>query len=354
MSEKESPINPAEEPQALQQKPDVWSAEKYLKRTAMRKNEDTSEETLERVEEAIARLGKPLAEVKYQETGEVEVNANDAQFKFSYSLLDEENKRWIDNFTGGKMARNVDKEDFIKNADNWRSLDNLIFQVEGKEKNVLNSLPKNSSVFFCPSMEYAHGAAVDIYFADKYHIYIVGDITTPRSLVTLMHEIGHVFDYENHRKKGSPIKGSYHHQTAEKIRRERAASAFALKMMRPFFKNKQFKEDAITFLKNYSLADYNWDAIETFRKEEEQRPYREREAVKAQSEWEAEEAEMETYRLIDDFYEWKKTDAYKEWKEKEENKNLDEYDEFGVWRQWIEDTNYDYQKDLKKEDKKEN
>jgi len=361
----EKPKRPEEQPleQLSEQKPeelspekaDIWSPVEYVKRTAF-KEKSVSEDI---IEQSLTRLNVPLQEVAYQESDTVDISADEIKFNFSYSLLDEESKPGIEKYVHSKSTGLEGKpyEPFIADLNNWKRLDSLTFKVGEEDKDVFTSLPKNSKIFFCPTREDFHGSTpwVHNYFTDEteYNLYIIGDITCPRSIATLMHEIGHVFDYENKKKgKGSSIKGGagdYHYKTAEKIRSERTASAFAFKFMKPFLKDKQLKQDVINYLKGYALSSYNWEAREIFEKEEVKRPYREREATRAMADWEVEQRELENFNMWEDFEEWKKTHAYKQWKLIEENKDLDEFEEFGAWRMWIEETNYDYSKDLKKE-----
>ncbi len=352
MAETPQPNLDSEEPIIESLKADILSPEEYLKRTAF-KEKEISEEI---IEESLKRLSVSLKEIKYQESDTVEIATNEVKFKFSYSpVKEEESKTEINRYVNKKYTglEGEPFEPFIANLSNWRKLDSLTFYIRGEEKDVFSSLPKNSVIVFCPTTEHFHGVANSTHNLltkeSKYQISIIGDMSCPRSIITLLHEMGHVFDEEN-KKKGysSAIKEGYHYVTAEKIRRERTASAFAFKVMKPFLKNDQFKQDAINYLKAYALSSYNWEARENFEKLEERIPSLEKISRQEMGYWEAEQKELEVQSLIDDFWEWKKTDAYKQWKGKEENKMLDEFEEFGPWQQWVEDTNYDYSKDLKK------
>lgn len=313
--------------------------EDYLKRKAL--EEGNVPEDILRA--SLDRLNKPLQKIDYEENGSAEVVTDQGQFGFSYSPPDEELKTKIDRYVQ-YISRGANSEASYTKADNWRKLDKLVFEIEDQQKDVLASLPEKYKVVFCPTTEYFHGAVSDGC------IYILGDITTPRSIITLLHEMGHVFDDANLEEKDiiTPMKHGWHTNTAEKVRRERAASAFALKRLRPFFKDAQFKEDAINFLKNYALESYNRTTREQYQQTEAEIPVLEKRARQAQGDWEVEQREMERYRLYDDFMEWQRTDAYKEWKEKEEIKKLEDYEEFSYWEEWVKNTGYDYKKDLPK------
>ena len=343
-------------------KSDVWSPEKYLKRTAFRDKAVTEEV----VEKSLSRLNVSLPEKTIESSEDedfiVEVDAGDIKYNYSYSEAPKAAKSGItkyieDRATG--LQENPWKKNLIGNPNSWLKLDSLVFETGEIKKDVFASLPKNTEIFFYPAIDYFHGGMFWSHSENdsKYSIYIIGDMNCPRSIVTLMHEIGHIFDAENQRSgKESPLKekqGIYHYDTAEKIRKERAASAFALKVMKPFLKDKQLGEDVINFLEGYALSSYNCNAVEVFEQDEVSKPAREKESRRMAGEQETEERELEEYSLYEDFLNWKKTDAYKQWKEKENNKNLEDDDDYGVWRLWLEETNYDYHPDLINKSKNE-
>ncbi|MFH1233094.1 MAG: hypothetical protein V1649_00360 [Patescibacteria group bacterium] len=354
------------------EKIDIWMPEEYLKRTAF-KNEAVKEEI---VKESVDRLKVPLKKIKYKKSDKVEVISNKINFNFSYSQIDqidEKLKSKIDIYAKQKLKESAEAEiegvsdkffiikepdkSFIIDLNNWKKLDSLIFKVGEEKKDVFDSLPKNSKIFFCPTKEYFSGQTSSDYenecWENEQHaIYIIGDIACPCSIIILMHEMGHIFDMENKKTNKLHSLGlNCHYLTAEIIRRERTASAFAFKVMNPFLKDKQLKQDVINYLKNYALSSYNYEAIKNFEEDEKLKPERERfaDAIRhttSDYDSETERQEMETQTLIGNFIKWQKINAYKQWRSKKENKELDEFDEFGVWQSWIEKTNYDYLKDL--------
>ena len=350
----ESPVEENSKEFNQSEKTDIWSPTEYIKKTAF-KDKVIAEEA---IEESLTRLSIPLKEVTYQESDSVDINLDEVKFNFSYLPIDEQSKSNIDQYVHRKSTGLEGKsyEPFITNLDNWKRLNSLTFKVGQREKDVFDSLPKNSKIFFCPTIEDFHGAMRAHYNSStkekEYLIYIIGDITCPRSIATLMHEMGHVFEYENRKRgKGSSLKGGpgdVHYENAEQIRKERTASAFAFKVMKPFLKDRELKEDMINYLKGYALSAYNWEARENFEKDEGLKPYREKEAARAMFDWEVDQRESETQSLMSDFLRWQRTDAYQQWKSREENEKLHEYDEFGVWRSWIKETNYEYKKDFEK------
>jgi len=313
---------PQQEPTEKQE--NFLDAEDYLKRVAIKDN-NISEKDLQ---ESLDRLSKLLGKVDYKDADSVEVSDGNVEFGFSYSAPEKELNLGIERYAS-KYSSDVDFNKDYFNVENWKKLTSLSFQSGDVKKDLLAFLPENYSVVFCPTKEYSHGAV------DSSCIYILGDMATPRSIITLLHEMGHIFDYMN--KDRVQIGGSLlHHGAAESVRRERTASAFVFRVMRPFLKDAQIKGDVINLLKNYALESYNLSATEEFHKIEKQKPYLERVVRRAEVDWQAQEQEMEEQRLWDDFLAWRKTEEYNKWKEKDENKNMDIPEEFVEWRDLIE------------------
>ena len=218
----------------------VWVAEEYLKK--IEKDNGISQEI---IAESLERLKRPLKRVDYKDFGEAEVKAENSEFSFSYILPSDQLKDEVDKYVFFKRLNDLCPDKPLELQD-WRKLENMTFQVEDKKVSLLELLPENYNIIFNPSSEIFHGSVTDR------NIYILGDITAPISIVTLLHEIGHIYDYKNSEKRSDnpQIEFGLHKETAETIRKERAASAFALKAMRPFLRKPQLKADVINFLEN--------------------------------------------------------------------------------------------------------
>ncbi len=185
---------------------------------------------------------------------------------------------------------------------------------------------------------------------DTKNIYILGDIATPRAIATLLHEIGHTWDQKNLDDHGvSDLMDSHHNaDRAEKIRSERTATAFALKLMRILPKG-ELKDDLIMFLKFYALESYYEEAKRLISNDGGAAKFWGADPFpEMNEEW------MKVEEMMDIFEEWKETKAYQEWKKIDEFNHLDEYEEYGEWREWVEKTKYDYLKDLPHESDEDN
>jgi len=163
--------------------------------------------------------------------------------------------------------------------------------------------------------------------------------------VTLLHEVGHVFDQENLEKLGveSLVKGWNAH-LGEKLRSERSASAFAFKVIKSVIPEGQLRNDARTFLKSYALESYRASINEDLA----HNAMMSRVFQKDYDYFMGSPGEEEARQLWDDFEKWRKTDAYKKWKALPENAgvSLEKGDEYGHWQRWIKKSGYDFFKDI--------
>jgi hypothetical protein len=169
------------------------------------------------------------------------------------------------------------------------------------------------------------------------NICVIGDFAAPITLITLLHEIGHAWDFENLDKMNAErmVTDHMHANEAERLREERTASGFALKAIRPFFKTGNIlRKDALAFLKHYALESYH----DSLKRKIFENEYNYHHIGKYMlQDIEMEEQEERSRMIYDDFIEWKKTDEYKEWKKLDRFKDADEYDEFGLWTEWCEE-----------------
>src|SRR3989338_10939811 len=311
------------------------NSEQYLKRIANEKDKLPESE----IDTALARLSTPFREVTYGAEGKEKVNVENFSFEFSYSSIhDSSQKEEIDE---NLRRLQIDQKVAYANPENWRKLDMLIFEVKGKHIDLLDKLPPDTQIFFCPTSAKFHGSVS----RPPVRIYILGDITTPRSLVTLLHEAGHVFDDANLEKLGREdmMDTQLNAYRAEKLRTERSASAFAFKAIKSVVPEGQLRNDARTFLKSYALesyqasikADVAHDAMMSHHLRSEYDYYM------------VSPREDEERARFDDFEKWRKTNAFKKWKETPDYANLKEYsDEYIAWSRWVEETGHDYYKDI--------
>lgn len=320
----------------------IINPDDYLKRIEL-KDRDTSETE---IEESLLRLSVPLQHVEYRESDTVEVTSDRVNFRFSYSLPNDFLVTGIKRYMREtlKEAQIDGPKRNQEESKNWRKLDRLSFSLGETEVDLLSILPSGYNILFCPKSSEFNGA---IYLGYK-KIYILGDITAPRSLITLLHEIGHIFDIENSEKPDAKtfLAQAENKDIALKLKGERGASAFAFKILRPFIIDSQFRRDVVNFLRNYALDSYYEGAREKIKDRIYTKSYRQKEAQREMNEWRDEEEALERQIQWDNFDRWRKTDAYKQWKQTDVAKVLEDYEEFSVWQEWIGKTNYDYTKDF--------
>jgi hypothetical protein len=278
------------------------------------------------------RLNGPFRHIEYKDADTIDVPNDKIDFRFAYSI------------PGEKLKSCVAKQ--YGDPDRWRMLDNIIFKSNGADVDLIGVLPTGYNVLFCPEHQRFHGA---VSLNDKI-IYIFGDIATPKSLLTLLHEMGHAFDEEESRKadRAKIDSSKINYRIAEEVRSERAATAFALRILRPFLKDQKFKIDAINFLKKIALQSYYDHALQNMeRSSNADTKTREDDMDVGYMEGWDNEIPKERVPLYYDFYGWKTTDAYKQWKNNEDNKYLEDDKEVETWIDWIGKTGYDYKKDIK-------
>ncbi len=325
----------------MERQPHLLDTEKYLARV-----ENSELEPEGSLAESLVRLKVPLHESGYQEEGTIEGSFEDYSFACTYSVPDEDSNNKIQTY----LARLVKWEGIASDSASldvktWRQLDELVFKDrDGKATNLLTIAPESFQVFFCPTAEKMHGA---VNTKDRV-VYILGDILTPESISTLMHEVGHLWDVAKLKEHGVErlVTKSWNGRddNAELIRRERTATAFAIQKMRPFLKG-QMKKDITNHLKAYALQSYYArvrEAVAFTR-------VLEKDFQSDADYWTDSLQKQEEDCLWETWWEWRDTPAYLEWKSKDEFKNINAWDEFGLWQEWIKKTGYNFHKDLPEE-----
>ena len=308
--------------------PHMINSERYLERIG---GTDLEIEDTE-MEEALDRINRPMHEVMYGEEGEVSMPVGELEVHFTYSRLNYAAEKQIREELWGEGF--VDDEEF--NAQNWRVVDTMEFITPEGKINLTGAIPSEYKIFFDPNATKLAGV---IYFT-SHNIYIAGDLAAPRSIATLMHEIGHIWDKQNLDQHGVTqfMSDSQHGHEAEKVRRERAATAFAFKQMKPYMKG-QLKDDVIKFLKFYGLRSYYDHVKESISHQRTVTDYWEPDKF-------GEDDLLADHLWRNNFDKWKKTEAYQAWRTDPRYIDLDEFDEYVKWREWLELSKYDFAEDL--------
>lgn len=269
------------------------------------------------------RVFKPLFQVNY-EANTQDIFQNGNQMWFIKTELNTQDKERLARYIASYSDRNKAGEDVFLNENSWQAVDQLVYRIGETNFDIFNYLPEGYKILFCPANKQYYNGAVD--YENKV-IYITSDISSLGSIATILHEVGHVKDDERLEKLGKKefTEGGDLNENieAEKIRKERDASLFALrKMWRELRKNEQVKNDILLYLKNLayysycetglgnvatarSMAHFAQDFEDTFGYEEEIN--------------------------FDAWWKFKQSDEYQVWKNIEEFTKLDEDDEYRVW-----------------------
>jgi hypothetical protein len=308
----------------------IFNSEKYLKKIFR----DNNGKPNDGLEAAMGRLSAPLGLIDYKENDSVALSTEGAQLSFEYSPINKESRKIVEDFLEYiKKHKNYADNKFLV-ADEWREIQRLkILKNKVEDRADLEKITSfGYKIFFFPSKNKVNGWA----YKEAKSIFIIGDMAAPITVVTLLHEIGHAYDFENldKMKKNKLVTDGIHDDKAEELRRERVASAFALKAITPLFSKKStFKRDALTFLKYYALESYN-DSIKQALASHAFMHHTMGKDVQENLElWEKEEREQ---IIFEEFIEWRKTEEYKKWKELEKYRDADQYEEYGFWKTWCE------------------
>ncbi len=195
------------------------------------------------------RLNKPFAGMS-REGDSVRIVEGDAEMHIQYAPYTYED-------------RGVQYED-----KSMKRVKALSFAIDGGVVDIFDILPEGQQILVSPDSDKKRG---HVMMKDKHGIRtisLLGDLDSPRMLAILFHEIGHVIDFEKLDRFGLETLTDVHDNSdiAEVIRRERAATAFALKALKPFLRNKQLRRDMINLLKYDALGSYYIGAREDIRK----------------------------------------------------------------------------------------
>lgn len=219
-------------------------SEKYLEKIK-RTNFDISHQE---IEDSISRLSKPFDSVMKTEKG----------FEIDYE--------------GVKINIEYRPFTYIKDEETYTSremkvIDRFQIKDEDKEFDLLSILPPGIRIIVQSGSEKETGNILDVNGVNE--ISIAGEIDSPKMIAVVLHEIGHIIDMTKLSEVGlngfeAEFRGlmddKENSDIAEKIRKERVANAFALKVLKPFLKNSEIKKDMLNLLKYDALASYYYSA----------------------------------------------------------------------------------------------
>lgn len=275
------------------------------------------------------RVFKPLFDVDYEaDTQDISQNGN--QMRFAKTEIGTQDKERLALYLSIRNRGKADDNGFL-NENSWQAVDQLTYRIGETNLDIFSYLPEGYKILFCPTNAY-HSGSVD--YKNKM-IYITSDISSLGSIVTILHEVGHVKDDEHMEKLGRTefTEGGDFHENieAETMRKEREASLFALrKMWRELRKNEQTKKDILLYLKNFAYYSYCEKGLENIAIAHSSMPHFARDFEDT--------FDYEEQKNWDAWLKFKHSDEYEAWKNMEEFVQLDEFEEYGAWSEWIEKT----------------
>lgn len=319
--------------------PQLFSSESLLKKAEKNNEIEYSQETIDTVE----RLKKPFENVRTADE-KIDINIEGQILHVEFLPVDEGDTEDIANFTHDLISQNK-----YDPSIEFKKIHTLSFKNDDGEFDVLSLIPREYIIYYYPTnstniIEY--DGSVD---GNRRAIYIAGDICSPLTLAILFHEMGHVVDFGRLEKLGvrSLVTPHEYHEHAETLRKEKSASAFAISLMRQHMKDEAMKKDVVSFLKDYALQSYNL-LVNTeiggqeMYKDQMHADWGDYESIMRQEE--------EDRMYLDAWEKWQKTEQYRNWKQGLGTEDLG-WAEFGVWREWVETSGYEYWNDYPDEEK---
>ena len=148
----------------------------------------------------------------------------------------------------------------------WRVLTD--FRITDKSGNVVFDIKKELPGYIIFFHIIDEGQKQSSANPEAKYIIIRGDISTPATILGLLHEIGHCKEYEESDEfekrtfdryhKALRIGGSLSAETLAKVlKRERDAWAYALRKIRPILGKTITKDDVLTYIHGYALLSYS-------------------------------------------------------------------------------------------------
>lgn len=211
------------------------------------------------IEEFHDQLKKPkegIPAIEYQEEGIVEYKINDFEITFSYKEVPEEDfERVISPPEIGELPLTWDNK-----RSNWRMLTACKVTKCAQVLDISEFIPKDYSVLIHVNPDNKESA----HFSPKFRaITMPYDLRKPKSIVTLLHEVGHLQDYkrletkEDKKNFESALALKEPYQWKNFIQQERNAAAFALKTYKPFLDDDILSKDGILKFTHEALQTHS-------------------------------------------------------------------------------------------------
>ena len=313
-----------------------FKIEKYSKKLEQADFQTSQKE----VAESLNRLSQPLSEIDYKKDTKAEIKTDQCEMSFSFSPAEDPSlirltSGFLEQYKDDERLNNYEKVSDIKN---WNELKEFTFKLEkGEQINLFEKMPENCKVYF-----YDNEALINAAYFHKRDrakgdniIIFVGKLDSLASISILLHEVGHAWDHKRLDGLGEKIgliESGAESDFLERVRKERAATAFEFKILRPLLKHESvLKKDIINSAKDYAINGYCQNAKFLIDRHYSM-------AKSMQDVWtDSDDEDLKERHIEDIFMDWKKTDEYKKWRELDEFKEIEDewMNEYGVWREWV-------------------
>lgn len=192
------------------------------------------------VRDSLERLRKPFDQIVSKGDNSVEIDVGEAKLEVQYRRVDAQTREIV----------------------------KIIFQLKDQDIDLFSLLPSQTRIFVSQVDlgRFEKGVATYLLDHEEYVITLQQEINSPEALSFLLHEVGHVIDYKKlyNLNMFSLMSDHPDARATEEVRRERAANAFALKVLRPYLKDETMRQDVQNLLINDSLRSY-YDGVRSNR-----------------------------------------------------------------------------------------
>lgn len=310
-----------------QPRPDGVEGSNYLNRimseNAVIPPEDMQEVIFRLNQPLLKENGEPYVHTDFINFAEIDEGSND-EINIGYHVSTLRDRVEFDD---------AEYPDYVLQMENWKKLDKLKIASPNTDQEIEVSqiAPEGYDIYMVEGDEFV---TAQVNMTDKAIYLLGGNITAAITIIALLHEIGHGWDHENVKQGTAQVLDSGENaDIAETLRKERVATAFALKAVRAVTqKDSPLRKDAVTFLKHHALHSYNLSAQDKIAQ-------RERMAMIARElakDYIDDNSEMEERAKWDEYEAWKETDEYLDWKQTNEYRDIDPDLEYGIWQSWCE------------------
>ncbi|MES2060060.1 MAG: hypothetical protein V4438_03455 [Patescibacteria group bacterium] len=219
--------------------PERIDTEQYL-RKVQNTNLDIDPEVLNA---SLERLNKPFENIIRDENDNVEIKIGNSEIKIAYSPY-----VFGANETGTQNP-------IVSNSKKIISV--LRVRTDKIDTDLVSLIPKESKIIEVDMNEFT-GHTLSLNQSDVKDIAIYNRLESLHALVILLHEMGHIVDEEKLKKMGicDSIDEHPNSDLALLIRKERVASAFAIRTIRSIVKDKTQISDVVNLLKHGALRSY--------------------------------------------------------------------------------------------------